>query len=157
MTGKQEFNDLMTDLAADIAGRQLNADLNAYLNDQYGPTTDRYRTIEAVCRNGVAEGWLADRQGGAKIKFSRPIKPGPDMQNFSVDVVEMDDVVGPHHRHPNGEIDMIIPLDEGAEFDGKGAGWLVYGPDTAHHPTVTGGKAIILYLLPEGAIEFTKQ
>jgi hypothetical protein len=68
----------------------------------------------------------------------------------------MTNVAGGHHRHPRGEIDMIMPIDATARFDGRGAGWLVYGPDTAHVPTVAGGKALVLYLLPEGAIEFTK-
>jgi hypothetical protein len=69
----------------------------------------------------------------------------------------MHDLVGPHHRHPNGEIDLIVPVDDGATFDGRGAGWLVYGPDTAHRPTVAQGRAFVLYLLPQGAIEFTGQ
>ena len=43
---------------------------------------------------------------------------------------------------------MIMPIDATARFDGRGAGWLVYGPDTAHVPTVAGGKALVLYLLP---------
>jgi hypothetical protein len=42
-----------------------------------------------------------------------------------------------------------------AQFDGHGAGWLVYEPGSAHYPTVRGGKALVLYLLPQGAIEFT--
>ena len=75
---------------------------------------------------------------------------------MSIDVVEMDDVVGPHHAHPNGEIDLVMPLDEEARFDGVGAGWKVYPAGSAHHPTVTGGKALVLYLLPDGAIEFTR-
>ena len=50
---------------------------------------------------------------------------------------------------------MIMPLSDDAKFDGNGVGWLVYEPNSAHQPTVTDGKAIILYLLPEGAIEFT--
>ena len=29
----------------------------------------------------------------------------------------------------------------------------VYGPGTAHRPTVRGGRALVLYLLPEGAID----
>ena len=49
-----------------------------------------------------------------------------------------------------------MPMSSGAEFDGHGAGWVVYGPDSAHHPTVTNGKALVLYLLPDGAIDFTK-
>ena len=50
---------------------------------------------------------------------------------------------------------MIIPQSGGARFDGHGEGWLVYAADSAHSPTVTGGKAIVLYLLPQGKIEFT--
>ncbi len=68
----------------------------------------------------------------------------------------MDEVVGPHHRHPNGEIDLIMPLAGDAKFDGRGAGWLVYGPDSSHSPTVSGGRALVLYLLPQGAIEFAR-
>jgi len=69
----------------------------------------------------------------------------------------MNDVAGGHHRHPTGEIDLIMPVDPEAKFDGRGAGWLVYGAGSAHRPTVTGGKALVLYLLPQGAIEFTKE
>jgi hypothetical protein len=89
------------------------------------------------------------------VRFGRPIKPGPASHGFSVDVVEMNDVVGPHHRHPNGEIDLVMPRDAGASFDGVRRGWLVYDPGSSHFPTVTGGRALVLYLLPGGAIEFT--
>lgn len=68
----------------------------------------------------------------------------------------MADLAGPHHVHPNGEIDLIMPLTAGATFDGHPAGWCVYGPGTAHRPTVAHGRALVLYLLPEGAIEFTR-
>jgi hypothetical protein len=98
---------------------------------------------------------MCSREAGG-IRFGRVIKPGPDTQGFSVDVVEMKDIKGPHHRHPNGEIDMIMPLTPTAKFDGRGAGWMVYGPDSAHSPTVSDGRALVLYLLPQGAIEFTK-
>ena len=93
------------------------------------------------------------KHGG--IKFGRPIKPGPESHEFSVDVVEMGDIVGPHHAHPNGEIDMVMPIDSNAQFDGAARGWKVYGAGSTHHPTVSGGKALVLYLLPGGAIQFT--
>ena len=98
---------------------------------------------------------MCNREGGG-IKYGRVIKPAADLQDYSVDVVDMDSHKGPHHRHPNGEIDLIMPLDGAAKFDGCPAGWLVYGPGTAHSPTVTDGRALILYLLPQGAIEFTR-
>ena len=113
------------------------------------------RAVVDACREGIAAGWMCSREH-AGIKYGRVVKPGPSTHGYSVDVVEMDDVAGGHHRHPNGEIDLIMPIDAGAAFDGRGAGWLVYEPGTAHVPTVTGGKAWVLYLLPQGAIEFTK-
>jgi hypothetical protein len=42
-----------------------------------------------------------------------------------------------------------------AEFDKHSAGKLVHGPGSAYTPTVEGGRAYILYLLPGGAIHFT--
>jgi hypothetical protein len=78
------------------------------------------------------------------------------LHGFSVDVVDMKDIAGPHHTHPNGEIDLIMPIDGDATFDERPAGWCVYGPGTAHRPTVAHGRALVLYLLPQGAIEFTR-
>jgi hypothetical protein len=69
----------------------------------------------------------------------------------------MNDCVGPHHSHPNGEIDLVMPLEGDARFDGHAAGWVVYPADSAHFPTVSGGRALVLYLLPGGSIEFTRQ
>jgi hypothetical protein len=69
----------------------------------------------------------------------------------------MKDVVGPHHRHPKGEVDLIMPIQGDAKFDNHGAGWIVYGPNSAHNPTVINGTALVLYLLPDGEIEFTHQ
>ncbi len=105
---------------------------------------------------GVAEGWLCNREGGG-IRYGRVFKPAEDLQGFSVDVVDMNNVVGPHHAHPQGEIDLIMPIEGDAKFNGRAAGWLVCPPGSAHHPTVTDGRALVLYLLPQGAIEFTKQ
>lgn len=84
------------------------------------------------------------------------MKPSAASQGFSVDVVEMENIAGPHHRHPEGEIDMILPRSAEASFDGRGAGWLVYPPGSAHRPTVSGGRARVPYLLPKGKIEFTR-
>ena len=95
------------------------------------------------------------RREGGGIRYGRIFKALPDTHGFSVDVVHMKDIAGPHHVHPHGEIDLIMPLTEGATFDGHPAGWCVYGPGSAHRPTVANGEALVLYLLPQGAIEFT--
>ena len=53
------------------------------------------------------------------------------------------------------EIDLLMPLHGDALFDGRTAGWVVYGPGSAHRPTVSQGRALVLYLLPAGEIVFT--
>jgi hypothetical protein len=111
--------------------------------------------VHDACLAGIAAGWMCNREH-AGIRYGRVVRPGAATHGFSVDVVDMNDVAGGHHRHPNGEIDLVLPLDGAATFDGHGAGWLVYEPGSAHVPTVAGGRALVLYLLPQGAIEFTK-
>ena len=93
-------------------------------------------------------------QGGGQRKFGRIFEPAPDLSGFSVDVVDIDDLVGNYHRHPTGEIDLIMPVTAGATFDARGAGWLVYAPGSGHRPTVKRGRVVILYLLPQGRIEW---
>ena len=152
---QNEFTNLIATITGRIEGRPLDAALETHLNATFPVQGETYCAVVDGCRAGIAAGWMCSREH-AGIKYGRVVKPGPATCGFSVDVVEMNNVAGGHHRHPHGEIDMIMPIDATARFDGHGAGWLVYGPDTAHVPTVAGGKALVLYLLPEGAIEFTK-
>lgn len=152
----EEFTQLISRVTATVAGRALDNELARRLNESFPPGKDVFDEIKRACESAIAEGWMCNREAGG-IRFGRVLKPGPGTHGFSVDVVVMNEVKGPHHRHPLGEIDMVIPLTGEARFDGHGEGWCVYGPDTAHHPTVAGGEAIVLYLLPKGEIEFTKQ
>jgi hypothetical protein len=155
VTTPAEFRTQIATLTAQITGRPLDQDLEAWLNREHGAGSDSYRSLAAACRAGVSEGWLADREGGG-IKYGRIFKPGAELHGFSVDVVDMKDIAGPHHTHPNGEIDLIVPIDAAALFDGRPAGWCVYPAASAHRPTVSRGRALVLYLLPEGRIEFTR-
>ncbi|MFY3702043.1 DUF4863 family protein [Achromobacter dolens] len=155
MSTPERFHALMRQVTDLMAGQALDGALQQRLNQQAGPDSALYADIFAACRQGVADGWMCNREGGG-IRYGRIIKPAEDLGGCSVDVVDMDDLAGPHHAHPNGEIDMIMPLTDAARFDGHGAGWLVYGPGSAHRPTVTQGRALVLYLLPGGAIEFTR-
>ena len=149
-----EFPDQVAAVTAWIDQRPLSAELGRALEERFPPSGPEFQTLAAACRAGAAEGWLANR-GEMPLKWGRVLKAGPQTHGFSVDVVHMTKVAGPRHAHPRGEIDMIIPLDDAAEFDGRGAGWLVYGPGSEHAPTVAGGAAIILYLLPRGEIDFS--
>lgn len=150
----EAFRDLITPITSRIQGRALDGKLQADLCADYPADGPVFRSVFDACRKAIDAGWMCNREAGG-IRFGRVVKPA-EAHGFSVDVVDMNAVAGPHHRHPNGEIDLIMPLTPEAKFDGRGAGWLVYGPGTAHSPKVSGGRALVLYLLPGGAIEFTK-
>lgn len=149
------FREEIAQLTARLAGRPLDAALDDWLNTECGPGSDTYQRLFQSCTTGVAEGWLCEREAGG-VRYGRIFKPAPDLHGFSVDVVDMSDIAGPHHTHPNGEIDLVMPIKGDARFDGRPAGWLVCPPGSAHRPTVSGGRALVLYLLPEGRIEFTR-
>ena len=151
-----DFRQLISELTAQMDGRALDGHLGTWLNAEHGPHSALYGRLLAACRSGVAKGWLCPHEGGG-IRYGRVFKPAPDLHGYSVDVVDMHDVAGPHHVHPNGEIDLVMPIEGDARFDGQPAGWLVCPPGSAHRPTVTGGRALVLYLLPQGAIEFTRR
>jgi len=150
-----QFRQRIASLTGALAGRPLDAALDAWLNAEHGVGSATYQGLMQSCQTGVAEGWLCDREGGG-IRYGRIFKPAPDLHGYSVDVVDMQDIAGPHHSHPNGEIDLIMPIEGEATFDGRPAGWLVCPPGSAHRPTVAQGRALVLYLLPEGRIEFTR-
>ncbi|WP_413207579.1 DUF4863 family protein [Rhodospirillum sp. A1_3_36] len=149
------FSGLVRQVTDAIAGKPLDGALEAFLNEAFPSSSPAFQAISEACTRGIAEGWICAREAGG-IKFGRVVKPSPELSGFSVDVVVMDDCQGPHHSHPKGEVDMVMPIDKDAAFDGQGAGWKVYGPGSAHYPTVRGGAAVVLYLLPDGAIAFSK-
>jgi hypothetical protein len=150
-----EFREHLVQLCSPLAGRALNAELADWLNQEHGVGSATFATLQADCQRGVEEGWLCNREGGG-LRYGRIFKPADALHGFSVDVVDMENVAGPHHTHPLGEIDLIMPIDGEAQFDGHPAGWMVCPPGSAHSPTVTQGRALVLYLLPQGEIAFTR-
>ena len=152
---KSEFRQQVRELTDQLAGRELNQALQDWLNAEHGPGSDTYEQLQQACRDGVAEGWMCEHEAGG-IRYGRVFKPDAELQGFSVDVVDMDNCTGPHHSHPTGEIDLVMPLEGDALFDDNPAGWVVYAAGSAHRPTISNGRALVLYLLPDGSIEFTR-
>jgi len=150
----QEFSTLVSGIARSLEGRSVDADMAAFLNESYPLDGETFQRLTALCAEGERDGWLMQREGGG-IKYGRAIKPGAEAGAFSVDVVRMKNVKGPHHIHTTGEIGAIMPLDGAPQFDGIDPGWYAYPPGSDHHPTVSDGDAYVLYFLPDGAIEFT--
>lgn len=151
----EQFLPRVRPVARFAGTRPLDKRLEHDLGVEFPAGGEFFARVQAACFEGIAAGWMC-AQGEGTRKFGRIFEPTPDLAGFSVDVVDITDLVGNHHRHPTGEIDMIMPVTPQAKFDGRGAGWLVYAPGSAHRPTVTEGRALILYLLPAGKIEWTK-
>jgi hypothetical protein len=151
---QDRFEALVGEIASSISGKPVDPSLAGYLNKTWPRDGDRFAELRGLCAQGEREGWLMSREAGG-IRFGRVVKPGGAAGDFSVDVVRMKNVRGPHHVHPNGEIGAVMGLEGAPRFDGFDEGWYVYEPGSDHHPTVAGGDAYVLYLLPKGAIEFT--
>ncbi len=147
---KEQFVELLRPVAQALHGLDVDAADAAARAERQAPFASPAVAAlrEAAVANVGSEWLLPKAQGG--IRFGRVAK---ELLGFSVDAVLMD-VPGPRHRHPNGEIDLCIATKGEPRFDGNPAGWVVYGKDSVHVPTVRAGEMLILYFLPGGAIEF---
>lgn len=143
-------------LLAFVAGLDLAdpAAAKAQLDEHYPLDGDFVRELRAAMERGVADGTLC-HLGEDPVRYSRMFKAGADSHQLSADAVLMS-APGPRHVHPNGEVDLCFALDGEPRFDGNPPGWTVYPPGSQHVPTVRGGTMLILYLLPQGAIEFVR-
>ena len=123
------------------------------LAEQFPVDGETMQGLKALVRQGIEEGWLAEREADG-VRFSRVARPDhPATRPASIDVVNMRGP-GPGHKHPNGEIDLCFAVSGDPQFDGHPEGWVVYGPGSWHVPTVSDGEMDILYFLPQGAIDF---
>ncbi len=149
-----EFQALLKPIIDLVSQSEINKNLEHDLNRLYPADGAFFEQVNQACHQAIAAGWMCT-QGSEGRRFGRVIDPTKETHQLSVDVVDLIDIVGPHHRHPLGEVCMVLPITEGALFDSQPRGWVVYPPDSAHRPTVSHGQALVLYLLPEGQIEFS--
>ncbi|MEM5382974.1 DUF4863 family protein [Paraburkholderia phymatum] len=151
---KAELMKLLRSLCEDIRAMPLDAALEARLNSKYGEGTEAYTRLAELLKLGVEEGWVAYADiEGKDYRRGRIAEPSHETSDMSVESGLLRDVKGQYHCHTNGEINMIVPLEEGAQFCGHGAGWRVFPPMSEHFPTVT-GRALMMYFLPGGEIEY---
>lgn len=151
---KEELMQWLYRLCGDIRTRPLDEKLEEFLNRDYGARTQAYAELSRLLRLGVEEEWAAYVEiEGADYRRGRIADPTPQTADMSVESGVLRDVKGQYHCHIRGEINMIVPLEPGAQFCGHGAGWRVFAPMSEHFPTVT-GKALMMYFLPGGEIEY---
>ncbi|EME83707.1 uncharacterized protein MYCFIDRAFT_135839, partial [Pseudocercospora fijiensis CIRAD86] len=156
-TRAQEF---MTEIQNLTPGK----DLESRLNRDYGPGTPYYEDFCKYIKQGLAEGWVATHEiDGPKYRRGKISLPSPSTLWMSLTAVYFDSqpsYSGQYHRHPYGEINCVVPIDEGFELEGlpegfwQGAGWTSPGAGTQHYPRARGGRGVAFFFLPCGRIAY---
>jgi hypothetical protein len=122
------------------------------LTQRLPPGSERARSLNTDLLRLLESASIANR-GEPPVRYSRVARPTDTTLRFSIDVVDMTGA-GPAHHHPLGEVNWCVALEGDPRFDGQPPGWVVLPPGSTHVPAVAGGRMLIVYLLPEGRIEF---
>ena len=154
----------------EVKDMTAGTEVELWLNDKYGPTSELYRTLAALVRTGVEDGWAANIEvDGPTYRRSRIAEPSERTLHFSITAVFMDSAGnlqghpdqrfrGQFHGHPYGELNMVVPLNPGAALNGPNgwcnAGWTAPAPGSQHYPEAKGGAVIALFFLPSGRISY---
>lgn len=153
MTTKEELIQALEPLARCVAETDLTRvdAAEAALNEALPLSSlDEVRRLLLAANE---EGWLTPRRATDTLRFGRLAKPSPELHGMSVDVVDMQGA-GPGHTHPNGEASICFALEGDPRFMHKPEGWVVAAAGSHHVPTVTDGRMLIAYFLPDGAMEW---
>jgi hypothetical protein len=151
-TRNEIFEAAFGQIARWLTGRKIEKRLQTDLEHAFPVAGAPFQAISDWLRLGFSSS--LGQQVDDATRYAHLADATPATCGFSVDAVQLTNVRGHKHIHPRGEIDMIISVDKGARFDGRGSGWLVYPPGSGHRPTVSGGTAIVLFMLPGGEMTF---
>lgn len=162
---RDKLISLSVGLVDNIKHRTPGAQLEDWLNRTYPPGDRLFDGLARLVTAGVEDGWAANQEvGGAHYRRSLILEPCKKMAYFSITAVYMSSMErfrGAYHLHPYGEVNLVIPLNKGAELAGPrgwcGGGWTAPAPGSHHYPEVRGGALIALFYLPAGRISYDIQ
>jgi hypothetical protein len=173
MGSREELIQRSISFLKEVKDMTPGAEMERWLNEKYGEGSSLYQDLSRLIKAGVEEGWAANQEiDGPDYRRSRILEPSPETFQFSITAVYMNgkaptrfkddedhDVLrGQFHGHPYGEINLVVPLDKGAELKGlqgwQGSGWTAPDPGSRHYPEVRGGAVIALFYLPAGRISY---
>jgi len=169
-TGKDELIARVIPFLEGIKDMTASNDVEQWLNTHYGVESEWYNELSRLIALGVQEGWLADTEvAGPHYRRSRLFTPSAETFFFSATAVLLDSTDNTqnnpedsfradYHMHPYGEINLVVPLNEGAALAGPNGwchdGWTAPAPGSHHFPEVKGGAVVSLSFLPAGRIAF---
>jgi hypothetical protein len=123
------------------------------LQREFPPDGPLFAALRELGQAGLTQGWLCSREAGPS-RFSRVAKPDA-ADGYSIDAVLLWGD-GPWHKHTRGEVNALIAVEGQPRFCGFEPGWAVFAPGSQHVPSVSGGRMLIFYMLPDGAVEWKK-
>jgi hypothetical protein len=169
-SSKDELLARLIPFLQEVKDMTTSTEVEQWLNTKYGVESELYRELARLITLGVQEGWAADAEvGGPRYRRSRVGLPSADTFFFSITAVLLDSTDNAqnnpedsfradYHLHPYGEINLVVPLNEGAALAGPNGwcygGWTAPAPGSHHFPEVKGGALISLTFLPAGRIAF---
>jgi hypothetical protein len=162
MGNREELISRSIPLLDQIKDMTPGTEVEQWLNRTCGPGSAVYDDLSRLIKAGVEERWAANVEvDGRRYRRSKIYEPRAETFYFSITAVYMDSKEsyrGDYHLHPYGELNMVVPLDQGAVLAGPngwcGAGWTAPAPGSHHFPEVKGGAVIALFFLPAGRISY---
>jgi hypothetical protein len=173
MDSREELIQCSIPFLREVKDMTPSAKMEEWLNTTYGEGSELYNDLSRLITIGVAEGWAANQEvDGPNYRRSRILEPRPETFHFSITAVYMNSKAphrfidedesevlrGQFHGHPYGELNLVVPLDAGAQLKGlqgwQGPGWTAPDPGSRHYPEVRGGAVIALFYLPAGRISY---
>ena len=158
--------DRLIPFLKEIKDRTTGIETERWLNSEHGVDSPLYQDLSRLISVGVREGWAANTEvAGPGYRRSQIAPPSEETFFFGIVAVLMDSagsedgvLRGAYHSHPYGEINLMVPLNEGAALAGPDGwchgGWTAPAPGSGHFPEVKGGGVISLTILPAGRIVF---
>jgi hypothetical protein len=167
---KDEFLARCIPFLQEVKDMTAGTEVEQWLNSTYGVESELYKDLSRLIALGLEEGWVADVEiGGARYRRAQIATPSAQTFFFSLTGILMDSTDnaqnnaegsfrGGYHLHPYGEINLVVPLNDGAALAGPNGwcygGWTASAPGSHHFPEVKGGAVITLTFLPAGRIAF---
>ncbi|MEM5327795.1 DUF4863 family protein [Paraburkholderia sp. JHI2823] len=167
-TSRDELVACFIPLLQEVQNMTTGSEVEQWLNTKYAVDSGLYRDLSRLIALGVKEGWAADTEvAGSRYRRSQIVMPSAETLFFSATAVLMDSTDNTqnnpegsfranYHLHPYGEINLVVPLNEGAALAGPNGwcygGWTAPAPGSHHFPEVKGGAVISLTFLPAGRI-----
>lgn len=148
---KSTLFELFSPIADLIASQPITADLQYKLENTYPLSHPNIQMIKKLCQEGIRDGWIQMR-GKPALQFCNLHRQNAQ-SSIRIDMVDMTGV-GPGHTHLSGEANLCFATEGRPSFDGLLEGWVVKPPNSWHQPTVTGGRMLIIYFIPNGQIQF---